>query len=138
MRSFEIEQSTEATLTAHAGLALVGRALAQRTSLAQRLAAIPLHHGVPHADCVRSYIGLLATGKSDFLAIETMSGVCFFQGSTRPGPGPARIDAAPVARRTGKEFPADNRRRRNEMEPAPEARGGLASVAFRKFPATCG
>ena len=79
MRSFEIEQSTQATLTAHAGLALVGLALAQRTSLAQRLATIPLHHGVPHADCVRGYIGLLATGKSDFIAIENVSGDCFFE-----------------------------------------------------------
>ena len=63
MRRFEIVQSATDTLTSHSGLALVGRAIA-RTNLAKDLATIPLRHGIAHADCVKSYVGLLCTGKS--------------------------------------------------------------------------
>ena len=80
MRRFEIVQSAGDTLTSHAGLALVGRALRQ-TRLAQDLGAIPLRHGIAHADCVTSYVGLLATGKSDFDAIENKRGDTFFRGA---------------------------------------------------------
>ena len=78
MRRFEIVQSAGDTLTSHAGLALVGRALGH-TRLAQDLGAIPLRHGIAHADCVTSYIGLLATGKSDFDAIENKRADRFFK-----------------------------------------------------------
>ena len=77
MRRFEIVQSDTDTTTSHAGLALVGRALGV-TSLAADLAAIPLRHGIAHADCVRSYVGLLCTGKSDFDAIENKRDDEFF------------------------------------------------------------
>lgn len=70
MRRFEIVQSDTDMTTSHSGLALVGRAL-RHTRLAHDLDAIPLRHGIAHADCVKSYIGLLCTGKSDFDAIET-------------------------------------------------------------------
>ena len=43
----------------------VGRALDQ-TRLGPELEQIPLRHGIAHADCVRSYVALLCTGKSDF------------------------------------------------------------------------
>ena len=69
MRRFEIVQSTTAMVTSHSGLALVGRAL-EHTMLAKDLGQIPLRHGIAHADCVTSYVGLLCTGKSDFDAIE--------------------------------------------------------------------
>jgi hypothetical protein len=69
MRRFEIVRSDTETLTSHSGLALVGRALS-RTRLAVDLAAIPLRHGIAHSDCVKSYVGLLSTAKSDFDAIE--------------------------------------------------------------------
>lgn len=38
--------------------------------LAKGLGQIPLRHGIAHADCVTSCVGLLCTGKSDFDAIE--------------------------------------------------------------------
>src|SRR5665648_156256 len=61
MRRFEIVQSTTAMVTSHSGLALVGRAL-EHTRLAKDLGQISLRHGIAHADCVTSYIGLLCTG----------------------------------------------------------------------------
>ena len=77
MRRFEIVQSDTDTTASHAGLALVGRALGV-TRLAADLAAIPLRHGIAHADCVTSYVGLLCTGKSDFAAIENRRNDTFF------------------------------------------------------------
>ena len=78
MRRFEIMQSETDIFTSHGGLALVGQALA-RTNLARDLAAIPQRHGIAHADCVVSYVGLLATGKSDFDAIENRREDTFFK-----------------------------------------------------------
>ena len=77
MRRFEMVQSTTETTTSHAGLALVGRALAM-TGLDRELRQIPLRHGIAHADCVKSYVGLLCTGKSDFDAIENKRNDTFF------------------------------------------------------------
>lgn len=78
MRSFEIVRSTTDTVTSHSGLALVGRAL-RHTGLAKDLATIPLRHGIAHVDCVKSYVGLLCTGKSDFDAIESKRRDAFFK-----------------------------------------------------------
>jgi len=78
MRSFEIVQSSTDTLTSHSGLALVGRGIA-RTSLAGDLDTIALRHGIAHSDCVISYVALLATGKSDFDAIESRRDDAFFK-----------------------------------------------------------
>jgi len=78
MRSFEIVRSSTDTLTSHSGLALVGRGIA-RTSLARDLDTITLRHGIAHSDCVISYIALLATGKSDFDAIESRRDDAFFK-----------------------------------------------------------
>ena len=77
MRRFEMVQSTTETTTSHAGLALVGRGLAM-TGLDKELRQIPLRHGIAHADCVKSYVGLLCTGKSDFDAIENKRNDTFF------------------------------------------------------------
>ena len=78
MRRFEIVRSDTDTLTSHSGLALVGRALGH-TRLERDLAMIPLRHGIPHADCVKSYVGLLSTAKSDFDAIENRREDAFFR-----------------------------------------------------------
>ena len=78
MRSFEIVQADTDRLTSHSGLALVGRAIAC-TCLARDLATIPLRHGIAHADCLISYVALLATGKSDFDAIEGKRADEFFK-----------------------------------------------------------
>ena len=88
MRRFEIVQSETDIVTSHAGLALIGQAL-QRTRLARDLAQIPLRHGIAHSDCVTSYIGLLATGKSDFDAIENRREDTYFKASLGLGTVPS-------------------------------------------------
>jgi len=79
MRQFAIIQSNRDTLTSHSGLGLVGLAMNRHTSLSKDLATIALRHGIAHADCSKSYVGLLCTGKSDFDAIETKRGNEFFK-----------------------------------------------------------
>ena len=55
MQRFIIEQG-EADLTSHSGLALVGPALNEYTTLAKSVKqAIPQRHGVPHADVPKSF-----------------------------------------------------------------------------------
>jgi hypothetical protein len=94
MRSFEIVQSDTDTTTSHAGLALVGRALGH-TRLAKDLdEQIPLRHGIAHADCAKSYVGLLCTGKSDFDAIENRRNDAFF----KSGLGIEKVPSAPSLR----------------------------------------
>ena len=93
MRRFQIMQSDTATLTSHAGLALVGQAL-QHTRLDRDLAGVPLRHGIAHADCVKSYVGLLTTAKSDFDAIENRRADDVFRTSL----GLAQVPSAPSLR----------------------------------------
>ena len=93
MRSFEIVQSETDTTTSHSGLAIVGRALGQ-TRLGPDLDAIPQHLGIAHADCVKSYVGLLCMGKSDFDAIENRRNDAFFATAL----GVARVPSAPSLR----------------------------------------
>ena len=70
MQRFQISQSNKETYVTHSGFALVGLAL-KHSGIAKALAKkLPHRHGVSHADCIRSYIGLLCIGKSDFDAIE--------------------------------------------------------------------
>ena len=72
MQRFIIEQG-EADLTSQSGLALVGLALNEHTNLAKSVTqAIAQRHGIAHADVLKSYVGLLCLGKSDF---EAVSGV---------------------------------------------------------------
>ena len=69
---FDLEQS-DATLTAHSGLALIGLLLGKtqlRARLNQTLVPTCPNPAISHADVVASYLGLLAQGKSDFEDIE--------------------------------------------------------------------
>lgn len=75
MKRFIIEKSKDETYISHAGLALVGLCLNRFTSLAKRLAEVaPLLSGISHADVVRSYVGLLSIGKSDYEAVTGFRG----------------------------------------------------------------
>jgi hypothetical protein len=79
MQRFIIEQS-EADITSHSGLALVGVALNQYTTLAQQAArTIQQQRGIAHADILRSYIGLLCLGKNDFEAVSNVREDDFFR-----------------------------------------------------------
>jgi hypothetical protein len=80
MKRFIIEQSDEEFYTSHSGLALVGLALNRFTSLASSLdATAPTDDSISHADVIRSYCGLLAQAKSDFVAIEQYRTDDFFR-----------------------------------------------------------
>src|SRR5210317_2003578 len=79
MQRFIIEKG-EVDLTSHSGLALVGMALNNYTELAGSVKReIPQRHGIPHADVLKSYIGLLCLGKSDFEAVSGVREDEFFQ-----------------------------------------------------------
>ena len=93
MRRLNIMRAESGTLTSHSGLALVGRALVL-TDLNRNLATIPLRHGIAHADCVKSYIGLLCTSKSDFDAIQARRKDDFFKTALDI----ARVPSAPSLR----------------------------------------
>ena len=67
-------------LTPVAGLALVGRHLQQLSAVwAQIDRALAVTGGVANSDIVKSYLGLLVQGKSDFDAIENFRGDKFFK-----------------------------------------------------------
>ena len=70
------------------------RTRAWRSSGAGELRQIPLRHGIAHADCVKSYVGLLCTGKSDFDAIENKRNDTFFITAL----GIERVPSAPSLR----------------------------------------
>ncbi len=78
MRHFIIEQS-DADFVSHSGLALVGLALNRHSGLAKMVdQQVPLRHGIAHSDVLRTYIGLLSLGKSDFEAVENVRNDDFF------------------------------------------------------------
>jgi hypothetical protein len=72
MKRFVIEKSQDEFYTSHSGISLVGLCLNRYTSLTKRLTEVSkLKKGaIVHADVVRSYLGQLCLGKSDFAAIE--------------------------------------------------------------------
>lgn len=67
-------------LTPVAGLALVGHYLRAVPAIFARLdTALPVRGGVSNGDILRSYLGLLVQGKSDFDAIENFRGDAFYK-----------------------------------------------------------
>ncbi len=78
MRTFQLEQSDK-EITYHAGLAFIGAAIMKHTSLAQAIdAALPKRHSVPSSDMTKTYLGLLAQGKTDFESINNLRADHFF------------------------------------------------------------
>ncbi len=67
---FKLEQSKQEFYTSQSGLALVGVALNRYTSLASRVDKAAPKRGIATSDVLRSYLGLLCQGKSDFAAIH--------------------------------------------------------------------
>ena len=74
------EKSAKEFFTSHAGHPLLGQALkiAQLETEAKKLGS---YRGTPHSDVIATYLGLLATGKSDFEAAEGVRGNEFFKHS---------------------------------------------------------
>jgi hypothetical protein len=79
MNKFIIEQSDTENYTSHSGLSLVGLCLNRYGNINQVLKKIPLRHGIAHSDIVKSYIGTLCLGQSDFEAIENHRQQPFFK-----------------------------------------------------------
>jgi hypothetical protein len=67
---FTIEQSDQEFYTSQSGMALVGLAINRYTTLATRVTKAAPCQGIATADVLRSYLGLLCQGKSDFAAIR--------------------------------------------------------------------
>ena len=79
MRPFIVKQ-LDYDLTPVAGLALVGHHLNRLAPVFKQLdGALPVKNGVANSDILRSYVGLLVQGKSDFDAIENFRGDAFFK-----------------------------------------------------------
>ena len=79
-------------LTPVAGLALVGHHLKRLTPVFKRIdKALPVRTGVETSDIVRSYVGLLVQGKSDFDAMENFRGDTFFKQSLGIGLLPSSV-----------------------------------------------
>ena len=95
MKRFIIEQSDEEFYTSTSGISLVGLGLNRFTTLVSSLVkAVPLAHGIPHADVVRAFCALLAQGKSDFAAIEQHREDDFF----REALGLSQVPSEPTMR----------------------------------------
>ena len=94
MRPISVKQ-LDYDLTPTAGLALVGHYLNTIAPVLTRIdAALPVRTGVANSDIVRSYVGLLVQGKSDFDAIENVRGDRFF----REALGIAQTPSSPTLR----------------------------------------
>jgi hypothetical protein len=79
MRPFVVQQ-LDYDLTPVAGLALVGHHLNRLAPVFKQIdTALPVAGGVANSDVLRSYLGLLVQGKSDFDAIENFRGDAFFK-----------------------------------------------------------
>ncbi len=50
----------------------MGHAINQKTTLRKTLRTVTKRHGIPNVELIRAYTSLLATGKSDFEAIENI------------------------------------------------------------------
>jgi len=106
MKRFRIEQSGGDTVTSHSGLALAGLCLNRHTDLPARAnEALPCA-GIATADVVRTAVGLLTLGQSDFEAATSKREDAYFRqalgiATTVPSAETLRqrLDAAPASLR---------------------------------------
>ena len=83
MKRIIIEQSDDEFYTSHSGLALAGLCINRYSKLAQVIDRKMDKKGnvISHADLLRSYLGLLCLGKSDYEAISGMRDDDYFKHS---------------------------------------------------------
>lgn len=79
MRKFILEQSESEIYTSSAGLALAGRCVNKHTPLPKTARTITKRHGIANIDLIRTYLGLILSGKSDFEAVEQVRHDPFFK-----------------------------------------------------------
>ena len=114
-------------MTWHSGLALVGLALKRLTGFVKAVGTIPQRHGIATIDCIRSYVGLLCIGKSDFDAIENKPDDDFFK--TALGLGKVR-----VLRPTPSDVPLSDRKRKSGTSTGTPACSAATSTATSPRP----
>ncbi len=79
MPRFEVKQSAKLNLTSYSGLALIGQCCQAAQVEAVIDPRLPVSQGMRRSDLVKSVVGLLSLGKSDFEAIEPFRGDRFFK-----------------------------------------------------------
>ena len=80
MKRLIIEQSDDEFYTSHSGLALAGACINRHSDLGRQVGRLSRGSGqIADIDILRSYLGLLCLGKSDFQAITGMRDDDFFQ-----------------------------------------------------------
>jgi hypothetical protein len=79
MKPFEVKQSAKLQLTSYSGLALIGQCCKAAQVEAVIDPKLPVSQGMRTSDVVKSTVGLLTLGKSDFEAIEPFRGDRFFK-----------------------------------------------------------
>ncbi len=79
MPRFEVKQSAKLNLTSYSGLALIGQCCQAAQVEAVIDPRLPVSQGMRTSDLVKSVVGLLSLGKSDFEAIEPFRGDRFFK-----------------------------------------------------------
>jgi hypothetical protein len=79
MAHFEVKQSSKLQLTSYSGLALIGQCCQAAQVDAVIDPKIPVSQGMRTSDIVKSVVGLLSLGKSDFEAIEPFREDRFFK-----------------------------------------------------------
>ena len=93
MKRFIIEQSNKEFYTSHSGLALVGLCLNRYTSLPMKAKkAFPVakgSNGIDIDDILRSYLGMLTLGQSDYEAIANRKEDDYFKKSLDIGKIPS-------------------------------------------------
>ncbi len=81
MPRFEVKQSDKLNLTSYSGLALIGQCCQAAQVDGVMDARLPVSQGMKSSDLVKSIVGLLSLGKSDFEAIEPFRDDRFFKQS---------------------------------------------------------
>lgn len=79
MPRFEVRQSAKLNLTSYSGLALIGQCCEAAQVEAVIDPRLPVSQGMKTSDMVKSVVGLLSLGKSDFEAIEPFRTDRFFK-----------------------------------------------------------
>ena len=83
MKRFILEQSDDEFYTSHSGLALAGLCINRYSDLSRVIGRQMGNTGniISHIDILRSYLGLLCLGKSDYEAISSMRQDDYFKNS---------------------------------------------------------
>ena len=83
MKRFILEQSDDEFYTSHSGMALVGLCINRYSDLCRTVARKMDNNAnlISHSDLLRSYLGLLCLGKSDYEAVSAMRGDDYFKDS---------------------------------------------------------